>query len=375
MDKSDKTKRIHYYDFGKPFKKFDVKDFETVEIIGFDFPIKPQKDTKVFEEKELKPPITIKEMIAKLQKDYAINFSESEKDEAYVFLKHINYYRLSIFVRYLPKANKTFTNLKEIYEFDAFLSRNISDLITPLEVYVRTSLAYVLTTKHKEILTAVGAESVSKEDIPALIYLDQRIYKEKALRQKNMQETFSYIAKSLYDKQKNELSILHHISYYGGWMPFWVLVEHITFGELIMIISYLERRIRKIWIDETFPNNKIKAIPGWLNTIRILRNTAAHCSRFYGRNFSYNPTLNDEDYELIHFYEHNGAYKNSFKNTFYAGILTLRNLYKDLRENDQDRWNVFVLEIEEWFDLNQCIDKSLLGFNDYWKEALLILKE
>ncbi|MBC2170645.1 Abi family protein [Listeria booriae] len=371
MDKTIKKLQLPFFKLKKPYKEILVSDYDVLEIQGFDFPLMPFVNGKIEikDNRTLKKPISISDMILKLELEHEITFSTTEKIDATDFLKYTNYYRLSIFIKYL-RDDKSFTALKKIYEFDSFLSENIGRLITPLEVYIRTSLAHVLTTEYETIIRDLG--KLGDDVSPALVYLDKRIYKDKVIDNKSMQETFSYIARDLYDRQKSELSLAHHISYYGGWIPFWVLVEHTTFGQLGMIIGFLERKVRKRWAEYTFPGNKVKEIVEWINTIRILRNTSAHCSRFYGRNFTYNPTLNNEDLKLICFEDEDDAYKASFKNTLFAGLITLRALYKQLREDDKLKWNRFILEIDSKISKDKNLSKSDLGFNDQWIDALNI---
>lgn len=371
MNESENILKIPFFEMKKPFKKIDISKHDVLEIQGLNFPLLPSEnsDIKVEEPKELKQPLTVKKMIEKLKEKYSISFSTEEEIEAKSFLKHINYYRLSIFIRYL-REKRSFTDLKELYEFDAFIGENINMLIAPLEIYVRTSLSYVLTNDYLTIVSNLKKEGENIDS--SLVYLDKRVYKNKYVVNKRVDEVISFIAKSLHDKQSRELSIAHHIKHYGGYIPFWVLVENITFGELLTLLNNFERQVKKHWIDNSFPGNKIKGFEEWLNTIRILRNTGAHCSRFYGRKFPYNPNLNDEDLSLIKYGNESDEFQKVFKNTFFAGIMTLKTLYIPLQENDRLKWNGFIRNLDHWITKSNNIDKSRLGFNEYWIEALNI---
>ncbi len=108
-----------------------------------------------------------------------------------------------------------------------------------------------------------------------------------------------------------------------------------------------------------------------MNTIRILRNTPAHCSRFYGRNFTYNPFLNGEDLKAICYEKESDVFKNKFKNNFFAEIIVLKILYHNLSEEDHLKWNAFINELERRLKSNN-LDEIYLGFNNPWKDALQI---
>ncbi|MBC1499423.1 Abi family protein [Listeria weihenstephanensis] len=370
MDKTGRKLRLPYFELNKPFKEIDISEHDVLEIVGFEFPISSKGKIEIKEQRKLKEPLKIESMITKLELKHQIVFSPKEKIEANEFFKYTNYYRISIFIRYLNK-DRSFTALKNIYEFDNFLSENIGNMIPPLEGYIGTSLAYVLTNEYEDIIKRLDKKGENLT--PALVYLDKRIYRDEFIRNNSIDNTFSYIAKSLFDKQDRDLTIKHHVSFYDGWVPFWVLVEHITFGDLSTILRYLERNVKKTWIDYSFPNNNPSTIIEWLNTIRILRNTAAHCSRFYGSNFTYNPKINKEDLDLMYFEKEDERYRTTFKNTLFAGLIVLRRLYESLREADKIRWNNFIYEIELRLAKDENLSKSRLGFNNQWSETLKIV--
>src|SRR5699024_9880874 len=103
----------------------------------------------------------------------------------------------------------------------------------------------------------------------------------------------SSYASMILDKQDKDPSIKHHVEYYSGNIPFWVIVEHLTMGNIVTFLYNLDRSYRKNWVRSSGFSINDKWIIPWVETIQFLRNTCAHTARIYGRRFNYNPHISD----------------------------------------------------------------------------------
>lgn len=357
----------------KPYKSIDVSSNNELFIDGYKFPIMINKESKKMEIKglkDIKAPKEISEMIIQL-KTHGVTFTSSEEKLAEDILRYVNYYRLSVFILFLG-VNKSFSSLISLYELDDFIRISINRLIPSIEVFLKTNLAYFLANNRDDL--------TKDRDLPSgLIYLDKTIYKSKHIKNKDVDRWYSKVAEELYRKQEKDAMIKHHIEYYKGHIPIWVMVEHLTIGELCSLITYLDRPVRKKWVNQlsvSFPN---LLIIEWVKTIQILRNTGAHCSRFYSKYFNFNAIMLTND-EVEVFKSFNGndeelhKAKSRFSHSLFAGILVMKNFYNLLGDTEKNNWNVFVSKFE--MKLSQTPESNLrnMSFPENWKEILLFEK-
>lgn len=348
----------------KPFRAYDVSSYDVLKIDGFFFPIVARKNIRIINTQTMKKPATIKTMIERF-KNQGITFTAEEEKDAEVFLISVNYYRLSVFRLYLTE-DFSFTALKELYGFDRFLREQLNILIPPVEVYIKTTLAYFLSNEYLRIYS----EPPWVE--PALVYLDDRIYKDDHIGNGDVKRMLSNFVSLLSDKQDKDPSIKHHVQYYCGQIPIWALVEHLTLGQMSTFVTYLSRPLRKEWVEKYVPSASSEMIIGWLNTIRILRNTGAHCSRFYGRYYNYSPKIPREDLDDVGYENLSDEQKDKFKNTLFAGLLILRKLYLGLDAYEKVRWNEFLKETNEKINNHSNFKLSEIGFPNNWQEVLYL---
>lgn len=383
-NKNEKIKFFKTDYIKRPFKHHDVSDCKKIYIEGYKFPIdKTSKKLIVKEKKELKKPTYHHQMKGKLEQA-GVTFNENEELLLQSILPSINYYRLSVFSLYLEN-DKSFTHLFNLYQFDRFLMESINRLTPSIEILLKTTLAYFLSTEYEEILTE------RKFNKGTLVYLDESIYKKKHISNKDVERMLSSFSEFIHSKQDKDPSIKHHIEYYEGNIPVWVLVEQMTMGNVATFVTYLERSIRKEWVRSFLNDVNDKWVIEWIKTIQFLRNTGAHCSRFYGKRFNYNPTIHKNEKELVELVyrrelenlylgteerlkekmiEENLQKKiDKFSHTLFSGLIIMKKFYQELPEIEQRKWHTFIDKLENRID-KYNVDIYRIGMTENWKSIL-----
>ena len=111
----------------------------------------------------------------------------------------------------------------------------------------------------------------------------------------------------------------------------------------------------------------------WIKTIQFLRNSGAHCSRFYGKMFNYNPQFTKRDFEQFPEELKNDQKEiDKIKHTFFAGLLIMKNFYLILPKHEQERWNIFLNKLMQRIELYSA-DTYRIGFPDNWYDSLKIV--
>lgn len=119
MDK--RTFYLHNKESKKPFKIYDVSDFDHVYIDGNLFPIEINNEKLSIKDKRSPKPFKQHDEMIQRFVDAGITFEEEgEVELALSILPTINYYRMSVY-RLFMDEDKSFTRLNQLYEFDTKL--------------------------------------------------------------------------------------------------------------------------------------------------------------------------------------------------------------------------------------------------------------
>lgn len=190
------------------------------------------------------------------------------------------------------------------------------------------------------------------------------------MQNNDVRVVLSNFSEFISSKQDKDSSIKHHLEYYSGNIPIWVLIEHLTLGDIATFVTYLDRSVRKKWIRSFMHNTKDTWIIEWIKVIQFLRNTGAHCSRFYGRRFNYNPTFHADDIKLLP-----SAYEvdeiDKLIHTLFGGLSIMKRFYLKLPDYEKKHWNTFLDKLEK--RINEfSADIYCIGFPENWKECLTL---
>lgn len=220
-----------------------------------------------------KPPTTYAEQVALLQ---SRGMDLDDTAAAALQLQHLNYYRLGAY--WLPfEANhdthqfKTGVRLEQVlslYAFDRQLRLLVLDAIERIEVSIRAQWAYQMAHAH-------GTHS----------HLATALSRKPHHWQTNLDKLSKEVARS------DEAFITHLTSTYTEALPpVWAVCEVMSIGLLSRWYSNLKpgqtrRAISKVYaLDEG-------VLESWLHHLTYIRNTAAHHSRLWNREFTIIPEL------------------------------------------------------------------------------------
>lgn len=196
---------------------------------------------------------TIDELIQHMKKERGIKFEIVSEDDARDFLSHNNYYfKLAAYRTLYPKCpdgssragqyqNLDFGYLKELSTIDMHLRYIIIEMCLDIEHAIKVRLVDVVTNNKDEDGYKLVKLYLKDEDKDFRILKDIRSHKS------------GEYCKDLIQK-------------YYPYFPIWVLVELISFGDLLHLCRFYE----KTYNCAIIPDNK------FMNTIRDLRNASAH---------------------------------------------------------------------------------------------------
>lgn len=282
----------------------------------------------------IKQPKTFEEQLDILEDR---NLIIDDKEAALIFLRKVNYYRLSAYGLTLKKKSDkdmfrddiTFKQMQMLYHFDKGLRELLVYSLETVEIEFRTKIAYYHT-----------------HDYGALGYKNSKYFN-------NEEHHTGFLTKldNEIDKSKKELFVIHHKSKYNGLFPFWVAVEVLTFSDLSRLYRNLLRETKIKVIQDFYITPE--TIGSWLHTLSYIRNVSAHYGRLYGKNLAIKPSLKEYKKQKI---------KN---NQIFAVVFILTKL---LHEKDCTN---FITGIEALIEeYSSYINLKEIGFPDNWKKIL-----
>lgn len=220
-----------------------------------------------------KPATTYAQQVALLQQRGMVI---DDPATAEFYLQHLNYYRLGAY--WLPyeadhathtfRAGTRFADVLNLYVFDRELRLLVLDAIERVEVSVRGQWAYQLAHRH-------GPHA----------HLDAALAFKPHLWQANLNKLTDEVDRS------DEAFIKHlKATYTEPLPPVWAVCEVMSLGLLSRWYNNLKpmparRAIAAVYgVDE-------RVLESWLRHLSLVRNTCAHHSRLWNREFTITPLL------------------------------------------------------------------------------------
>lgn len=285
--------------------------------------------------KEHQPALNVADQIVNL-KEKGLIFKDD--DRAYEFLNDVSYFRLikaySLGLkdpngRY--RDNASFELIQELYLFNSDFRHLLFPQIEKVEVNLRCRLGNYFSKKYG-VLGYLNPDNFFDIDRHNDFLEDIR-------------REIAYNSNSPFVKN-------FHENYSGGQLPFYALLEVITFGTLSKLFQNLNPEDRKAV-------SKQYGVPytyfeSWIENISYVRNICAHYGRLYNAKLKKTPQLFEE-------------YKKIGIHNYY--IFSTLICMKHIMRRDY-HWNQFVERIDVLFKDYPHVKKGLMGFPDNWKELL-----
>lgn len=221
-----------------------------------------------------KPPLTTAQHIEVLEQR-GLCFADKARAERYIAT--IGYYRLSAY--YLPfidrsqktnnhefKPDSSFNQILSLYIFDRQLRLIVLEAIERLEVAIRTCWANDL--------------SIATQDAHA--YIRPKNFKNAHKHQKCLAKVQDEL------KSSNEKFIVHYFERYTDptLPPIWAMAETLSFGALSHWYHNTRDNRLKMKVARVFGLPNVAVMESVLHALTLLRNTCAHHSRLWNRQFT-----------------------------------------------------------------------------------------
>lgn len=262
------------------------------------------------------------------------------------FLNQINYYRFSGYLKLFLvndvfETNTVFEKLVEIYNFDYELRKLLFSFLGYIEVLIKTQLALELSL-----------------NISAICYIDKKNFLDED-RFNSLQDN---INDSITKKYSKEPFIKH---FQGDYLPLWVLVEIMSFGNISMMYANLTDSNKDL-ICKGYLNINKNYLKNYLYVLSNLRNVCAHQGRIYGKEFELAPKISNKDKSMLTLNNINVSNSN---HKLFIYIFILIKLIKDDSEKEK-----IIDELKLLFNKYPNIDIDKIGFVYNWEDILNSIK-
>jgi abortive infection bacteriophage resistance protein len=296
-----------------------------------------------------KPPITIDDQIAKLQKR-GLEFDNIELAKKY--FSHISYYRLAGYwwpmyankETHVFKPNSKFNDVIALYNFDHKLRMLIFDVIEKIEISLRTKLIYHLSHEYDPWWFEERKLFNDTQSLTQTLYKIQ----EEVERSKDI---FIKEHKKKYQEDKR-------------FPPAWKTLEMTSFGSLSRLYGNLKNDINsKDIIAKELGAVNHTYLPSWLQSIAQIRNFCAHHSRLWNKNLPGTVKLLPKPpYPWIKNVPSEGEFQY-----LYIHLCLMRYLLNVIEP--PNKFNIRLKSLMEKYESN--VDPKALGFKEGWKEEEL----
>jgi len=284
----------------------------------------------------LKPPITISQQIELLESRGIIIDDHSL---AVSYLKENHYYHLNIYFHkfmqpncdnFIPGTN--FIDIINANRNDSWLRKEFSLLLEPLEIKLRSFLAYYLAIEY-------GSD----------VFYDRSVFNSKNYFEK-LHQSVSWDL----NKRSKDPVVAHHNKKYKGNFPIWVIVELFSFNQTSKLFSSLKTKDQKNITTSYFNGLNEDYMGNWFHALSVLRNICAHFGYLYKRKHNPRPRLMPD-----FFWD-----KDKNDELFAYALILCRLSDNSIREN-------FIENLKSRTESNPSFMLSNYGFPINWQEFFL----
>jgi abortive infection bacteriophage resistance protein len=262
-----------------------------------------------------------------------------DREKALKILSNINYYNLTGYLFWFKdkKGNyqkeASFEQAVILYSFDKEIHSLLLFLLTEIEQTLKTKIANTIALAHPE---------------NPCIYEEETFFVNSSEHHKFIKEFRRNV-----EQNKGIEFVKHHKQHYQNKFPIWVAVELFTMGNIKYFYKNLPSSLRK-QISREFNVSPV-ILDDWIESLRILRNLAAHNIRLYHYTFSDTPKLSAI------------GYHENIDNRLFGQFLLLKYLFFD-----KEVWLEKMNQLKELIQKNRGeIDFSKIGFPSDWFDELV----
>lgn len=245
------------------------------------------------------------------------------------------------------KKNVTLNEIYALYEFDSEIRMDFLKYILKIERRIDTYIAYEFSKKygHYNYLISDNFENTKSNAM-------------------NITNLISTINNNMIKQMKNKNKMLNHYMNKYGYVPFWVLIRIMTFGEISKFYSLMKQKDQNA-IAKNF-NIRENILKSYLENLAIIRNLCAHDEKIY--DIRLRKCIGTTEYYKIMGIENTG------KKDLFSVIIILKTLLEE--KEFKDFYSILIDNIEKLekniksIQFSEILNK--MGFPDKYKEMLNI---
>ncbi len=238
-----------------------------------------------------------------------------------------------------------------IYKFDSELRSIFLKYILNVERRIDTYIAYEFSKQY-------GEQN----------YLTESNFNNNKANNSKIKNLITEINLNINIQVRNGNKMLSHYIRNYGYIPLWVLIRIITFGQISKFYDLMKQQDQ----NKVAKNFKIreKELKTYIHNLAIIRNICAHDEKLYDIRLK-NTIMKNNIHQKLNLNLQNGQYTNGYKDLF-SIVIILKVLLKE--EEFKEFYTLIINEIEELkneiksIDFSQVLDK--MGFVEDYKKLL-----
>lgn len=280
-------------------------------------------------------PLSVEQQIENLK---TLNLTIEDEDLAARFLNDVSYFRFikAYSLGLKPKNGSyrdgvTFNQLMELYKFNSKFRQLLFPLIERVEINLRCRIANYFCSVYGVLGYKVPGN-----------FTDETYHT--AFLQDVSSEIF---------RNKNAPFVKNFLNNYeNGGIPFYALVEILSFGTLSKFYKNMKNPDKK-QVAATYGIG-YTYLESWVESIAYVRNLCAHYGRLYNAKLSKTPRLYHQDTD-----------QGAVNNRIFGILCCMKHLFAKDRH-----WTEFLNSLEALFKKYPHVDLSTMGFTENWREIL-----
>lgn len=246
----------------------------------------------------------------------------------------------------------TLEEIFALYNFDSELRSVFLKYILKIERRMDTYIAYEFSKQYGEQNYLIGANFNNNSKIT-----DSRI-----------KSLIADINSNISTQRKNGNEMLRHYRAQYGYIPLWVLIRIITFGQISKFYDLMKQQdqnkvAKKFGVRE-------KELKTYIHNLAIIRNICAHDEKLYDIRLK-NAIMQNDIHKHFNLTLQNGQYVNGFRDLF-SIVIILKVLLNE--EEFKEFYNIVINEIKKLenkiksIEFSEVLDK--MGFVENYKNLI-----